>query len=117
MEITSSFVGYLVFLEHLVLNYIPVPAICNIRHLQYPGRHCCLWCLISQDQLKVAPDIRGPVQLRTIQGICSDHKRFEEAGSILKNVKKFHNCLNPPFFSNFPLSQVCTIDNMNYYNA
>lgn len=75
----------------------------------HPGRHCCLWCLITLDQLILPPDVRGAVQFRTVQSICDDHRRFEQAGSVLKNVKHYNNCLNPPFFSNFPLSQVTSV--------
>ena len=65
-----------------------------------------MWCLIKQDELISPPDVHGPVTLRTVHSICDDHKRFVNAGSILKNVKNFNNCLNEPFFQKFPLTQV-----------
>lgn len=73
------------------------------------GRHCCLWCHIRQDQLISPPVVRDEVSTvtpRTVQSICNDHRRFKNAGSVLKNVKMFNNCLNEPFFPNFPLTQV-----------
>ena len=83
------------------------------KPLRISGRHCCLWCLIKQGQLCSPPVVRGPATSRTVQSICADHQQFISAGSILKNVKNFSNCLNEPFFRNFPLSQVsfrCSID-------
>ena len=49
-----------------------------------PGRHCCLWCLIIQDQLKLPPSIRGPVTLRTTQSTLDDNNRFKRAGGNIK---------------------------------
>lgn len=77
-------------------------------HKLTSGRQCCLWCLIKQTQLKAPPSVRGPVQLRTIQSICADHKRFTDNGSVV--VKEYNNCQYEPFFTNFPLTQVYTVD-------
>ena len=70
------------------------------------GRHCCLWCLIKQDQLKLSPAVRPAIQLRTISSILADNQRFVDAGSNPKNVKHFNNCLLEPLLTNFPLTQV-----------
>lgn len=70
------------------------------------GRHCCIYCLIRQDQLNIPPEVRGAISLRTIESICRDHKRFLDSGAKLNNAKHHNNCINEPFFNNFPLTQV-----------
>ena len=72
------------------------------------GRHCCLWCLITQEQLKLPPSTRGPVTARTTKSISEDYEKFQKAGANPKMVKHYNNCVNKPFFPSMPLSQVCT---------
>ena len=70
------------------------------------GRHCCLWCLIRQDQLIHSPSTRGAVASRTVESIVGDNKKFVDAGADLRKAKLFNNCINEPFFKTFPLTQV-----------
>ena len=72
------------------------------------GRHFCLWCLMTLDQLKLSPASRGPVTLRTTPGIWQDNLKFESAGGNIKKAKLFNNAIRKPFFRNIPLSQVST---------
>ena len=52
---------------------------------QHSGHHCCLWCTIRGDQLKLP---------------------FVADGERLKRAKLFNNVVHEPFFEDFPLSQV-----------
>lgn len=70
------------------------------------GRHCCLWCLVKSDQLKIAPSVRGPVQQRTTESIVQDHTNFVCDGQNMKRAKLFNNAINNPFFPCIPLDQV-----------
>ena len=76
------------------------------------GRHCCLWCLIQQDQLIYSPSTRGAIAFRTVESIVEDNKKFVNAGADLRKAKLFNNCINKPFFKTFPLTQVAY---NNYY--
>ena len=43
----------------------------------YPlGRHCCLWCTIRGDQLKVPLSQRGRLPQRSLESLKHDHQRF-----------------------------------------
>ena len=79
-----------------------------MQYLCSIGRHCCLWCHIRSDQLKLQPASRGPIQPRSTHSIVSDHDRFMAAGGNIKNAKSFNNCISRPFFPQLYLSQVCT---------
>ena len=71
-----------------------------------PGRHCCLWCLATSEELKKPPESRPNVQLRDLDGIQSDHQRFMTEGhGDLRKAKLFNNAIQPHFFD-IPLSQV-----------
>ena len=41
-----------------------------------PGRHCCLWCAITGDSLKLPRDNRGRSTSRTLSSIKGDYERF-----------------------------------------
>ena len=65
-----------------------------------------MWCLIDSADLKTPPDqTKKQPELRTLQGMKDDHKRFVEAGEVHDNVKLFNNCLRGPFFD-IPLDNV-----------
>ena len=81
------------------------------------GRHCCLWCLVRSDQLKVPPSLRGPVQLRTTESIVRDHERFTDAGGNLRNAKAYNNCICQPFFPTLDLTQVRTCSHTYWINS
>ena len=70
------------------------------------GRHCCLWCHIQQDQLKLVPST-VPMVERSLETIIADNQRFMAAGGNVKRVKEFNSALHEPFF-NLPLDQVHT---------
>ncbi len=73
---------------------LQLPHICTPQ-----GRHCCLCCTITYDQLKVPPDLRTiPAQPRTLASLNADHAKFVGAGSNLKVAKEFSNVIGLPIF-------------------
>ena len=79
------------------------------------GRHCCLWCLITQEQLKLPPSTRGSVTARTTKSICEDHEKYVKAGANPKMAKHHNNCISKPFFSLPCLCHRCVHDNITSY--
>ena len=78
--------------------------------MKLKGCHCCLWCHISQDQLKAKPT---PVLLAssnhcTLDTIISDHQAFLASGGDHKKVMEYHNAVYEPFFD-VPLHQVIIV--------
>ena len=67
------------------------------------GRHCCLWCLVTSDELKSPPN---SVACRSVAGILADFSNFQTAGGDLKRAKEFSNCVRETFFKGIPLTQV-----------
>lgn len=64
----------------------------------YTGRHNCLWCLITSEELKIPIATRGAKPPRTLQGIKDDYARFLANGGIHTKVKEFNNAMAPHFF-------------------
>ena len=69
------------------------------------GRHCCLYCLTTSDELHLQPSIES-LDLRTIDSILHDHRRFMQCGGDRRKAKEFNNVIHEPFFKSIPLSQV-----------
>lgn len=61
------------------------------------GRHCCLWCLIKSDLMKIPRGVRGRSPLRTLASITTDHNRYCTAGSNLKKAKEYNNVIGTTF--------------------
>lgn len=71
------------------------------------GRHCCLYCTITSEQLKVKPGSRkGSVQSRTLDLLRADHARFMRDGGGDINKAKLYNNVICPFLLDIPLNQV-----------
>ncbi len=61
------------------------------------GRHCCLWCTVSYDQLQTPPGQRTvPAVARTLATMKEDHDRFVKKGSDLKQAKFCNNVIRMP---------------------
>ena len=73
-----------------------------------PGRHCCLWCAITGDSLKLPRDNRGRSTSRTLSSIKGDYERFCANGSNIKRAKQFNNVIDALFFD-IDLDQVSLI--------
>ena len=69
------------------------------------GRHCCLWCDIRSDQLKIPRADRQRLKKRTLESLKSDHDDFLKAGGDLKKAKLYNNAISQHFFD-IPLTQV-----------
>lgn len=69
------------------------------------GRHNCLWCTIRSSDLKTPLQVRGRSPARSLESLRSDHQKFVNAGSQLKQAKEFNNAIHEPFFD-IPLDQV-----------
>ena len=69
------------------------------------GRHCCLWCDIRSDQLKISRADRQWLEKRTLESLKSDHNDFLKAGADLKKAKLYNNIMSQHFFD-IPLTQV-----------
>lgn len=73
------------------------------------GRHCCLWCTISSDQMKIARHIRErdcSITLRSLSTLAQCYNEFlAKSGGNLKKAKFHNNVINEAFFD-IPLSQV-----------
>ena len=59
------------------------------------GRHCCLWCTITSQQLMI-PRANRP--LRSLYTLNERHAIFVQDGSNLKKAKFFDNVIGPTFF-------------------
>ena len=76
----------------------------------YIGRHCCLWCHIKQQDLKLAPTT--PHEGRSLATLTRAHSDFVSKGkSDHSKVKEYFNVLAPPILV-IPLDQVITINRM-----
>ncbi len=75
----------------------------HTSHKNWIGRHNCLWCLVTSEQLRSPP---ANIPSRSTDSIIQDHQRFLAAGGKLKNVKHFNNCVREPFFKGIPLNHV-----------
>ena len=76
----------------------------NVHTIYYTGRHCCLWCSIPSDQLKV-PRRKRVVTTRTLDTLTQKFREYEDKGGNLKLAKFCDNVIGKRFF-NIPLTQV-----------
>ena len=74
-------------------------------HVFTKGRHCCLWCKISTDQLKVPLNVRGYSCPRTLENIQEDYQSFLERGGNIKHAK-LHNNVIHEYMWKIPIEQV-----------
>ena len=73
------------------------------------GCHPCLWCTVSSRDLLIPPLNRTSTpELRTLNQLHEDNRRFCDAGNKLKEVKHYNNVKSKPII-NIPLEQVIMI--------
>eukprot|EP00731_Ephydatia_muelleri_P019270 Em0012g95a len=70
------------------------------------GKHPCLWCLVTLDQLQTSSPTSRLCARRSLETMLADYQWFIASGGDIKNAKYYNNCINEPFFK-IPLSQVC----------
>ena len=81
------------------------------------GKHNCLWCEISSDQLKTPRCEREPSQKRSLQSLQRDYEGFVRGGGDIRSAKDYHNVIQPYFFE-IPLNQVSLkLHNYSYNHA
>ena len=85
---------------------------CPFTHKNYShfnnnsiGRHCCLWCTITSEQLIVPRATRPVVHLRTLDNLAQRYAEFLSDGGNLKKAKLHENVIDTTFFD-IPLLQV-----------
>lgn len=66
-------------------------------YLLVPGRHCCIWCDITSQKLKLDPS-SVHVTPRSLHTLSVNHQAFVAAGGDVTKVKEFKNVLYKPFF-------------------
>ena len=69
------------------------------------GRHCCLWCEITSDKLKIPLTKRGYSNPRSLSTLRQDHERFIQGGGNVKTAKKFNNVIHKHMWD-IPIDQV-----------
>ena len=101
-----------------MLQYIPL---CNnqfliafIKFVLLSGRHCCLYCEISKEEMKIARYDKRKSTLRTLQTSTDDYKKFTSLGSNIKNAKLCNNVIDK-FMFNIPNEQVITNAFFSYF--
>uniref|UniRef100_A0A1X7UZU3 Uncharacterized protein n=1 Tax=Amphimedon queenslandica TaxID=400682 RepID=A0A1X7UZU3_AMPQE len=71
------------------------------------GRHCCLWCTIPSDKLKIDKATRhseNTIAPRSLTSLSQKYQEFVTAGFNLKRAKFFNSVIGKAFF-NIPISQ------------
>ena len=76
----------------------------------YIGRHCCLWCNITSEQLKISRTTRKDdkdIQITqcSLQTLAEKYSEFVGDGANLKKGKLHDNMIGEAFFD-IALSQV-----------
>ena len=94
----NSYAIYMEYQELVVRSFL---RLINFYKLKI-GCHCCLWCTISNEELKIP---RATRQQRSITQRSLAYSEFEADGSNLKKAKMHDNVFGKAFFD-IPLSQV-----------
>ncbi|XP_065682055.1 uncharacterized protein LOC124811292 [Hydra vulgaris] len=70
------------------------------------GRHCCLFCDITKEEMKIIPTSRiRVVSHRTLNSLSDNFESFQNSGGVLKSAKHFNNVIDQSLF-NIPLDQI-----------
>ncbi|XP_035663161.1 uncharacterized protein LOC118406879 [Branchiostoma floridae] len=70
------------------------------------GTSPCLWCYVTQEEIKDKDSCRLQIPARTLESLARDHQRFlVEGGGKLKVAKLYHNAIKPVMFD-VPIDQV-----------
>lgn len=70
------------------------------------GRHCCLWCNITKEGMKIPLKERGRSENRTLEKLQNFNHMFVQSGAKLSEAKNFYNVIADALF-NIPIDQVC----------
>ena len=69
------------------------------------GRHCCLWCLSSAQEMQLPEISRSHIQTRSLSNLKEHLQSFRDAGSNPKSAKNHFNVIDEVHF-NIPIDQV-----------
>ncbi|KAJ8040364.1 hypothetical protein HOLleu_14629 [Holothuria leucospilota] len=70
------------------------------------GLHCCLWCNITKEGMKIPLKERGRSENRTLEKLQNFNHMFVQIGAKLSEAKNFYNVIADALF-NIPIDQVC----------
>ncbi|XP_057313753.1 uncharacterized protein LOC130655069 isoform X2 [Hydractinia symbiolongicarpus] len=68
------------------------------------GRHPCLYCIATKEEIQKPVDIRGKFPVRTLETLKENLAKFRDSGGNLKNAKFNYNVIDDPLF-NIPIDQ------------
>ena len=92
-----------------MLQYIPL---CNtefivtfIKSAVLQGQHCCLYCEISIEEMKISQNEREKSTPCILQPLANNYKKFTDLGSDIKNTNLCNNVIDK-FMFNIPIEQV-----------
>ncbi|XP_065645053.1 uncharacterized protein LOC136075538 [Hydra vulgaris] len=69
------------------------------------GKHCCLFCYATTNEMKVCKKERTGIESRTLENLQADFERFMKDGGIKKKAKFYNNVIAEPILR-IPLNQV-----------
>ena len=70
------------------------------------GRHCCLWCDITYEQMQTSRDLRGASPEWSLDILSRDYQHFVTTGrGNIKVAKLYNNVIRERLFD-VPLDQV-----------
>lgn len=69
------------------------------------GRHCCLFCTTTKQNMQLSLAERGMSSLRTLESLQNDLEQFKSLGSDIKLAKQCNNVIDDRML-NVPIDQV-----------
>lgn len=113
LGITNSCVQFMESLVQMVnrilkykCNYInKEKQMCIIIIFLNEGRHCCLFCTVTSQEMQLPIEQQNNKQVRTLESLNFDLENFQREGGDVKKAKFFNNVIHKRYF-NVPLDQV-----------
>ena len=70
------------------------------------GKHPCLWCDITKEQIQTAPADRIEPRPRTLATLQKDHDDYVASGCDKSKVQYFNNCVEKLIWNMFEITRV-----------
>ena len=103
---TSSSISFILWYSHQYHNFCySWVHLVIFSSLIVLGRHCCLFCTISKEEMKIPLQNRTKSPARTLDSLARDYQKFCLLGSNIKNAKECNNVIDNYMF-NIPIEQV-----------
>ena len=77
----------------------------HVTLIPHTGRHCCLYCTVSKQEMHLPKAKRQAAMPRTLESMADDLRNFRRNGSKSVNAKMFNNVVRSPILP-IPLNQV-----------